>query len=145
MTVRALLFTDVVDSTRMVERIGDARAAEVWAEHDRRARDLLADHHGREIARADGLFLYFDDPASAARYVLAYHHALADLGLTARAGLHVGPVTLRENNLRDIARGAINTEVEGLAVPVTARIMALAGGGQTLLTAAARDAIGGKV
>ena len=95
MTVRALLFTDVVDSTRMVERLGDTCAAEVWAEHDRRARDLLAHHHGREISRADGFFLLFDDPADAARYALAYHEALADLALTARAGLHVGAVTLR--------------------------------------------------
>jgi class 3 adenylate cyclase len=59
MTVRALLFTDVVDSTRLVERLGDARAAEVWASHDRRARDLVAQHHGREIGRADGVFLLF--------------------------------------------------------------------------------------
>ena len=141
MTVRALLFTDVVGSTRMVERLGDTRAAEVWAVHDRRARDLLAQHRGREIGRADGLFLLFDNPADAARYALGYHHALADLALTARVGLHVGPVTLRENTPAYIALGAISTEVEGLAMPVTARVMALARGGQTLLTAAAREVL----
>jgi predicted ATPase/class 3 adenylate cyclase/Tfp pilus assembly protein PilF len=141
MTERALLFTDVVDSTRLAERLGDARAAEVWASHDRRARDLLARYKGREIGRADGFFLLFDDPADAARYALAYHHALADLALTARVGLHVGAVTLRENTPADIARGAISTEVEGLATPVTARLVSLARGGQTLLTAAARQAL----
>ena len=145
MTMRALLFTDVVDSTRLVERLGDARAAEVWASHDRRARDLVARHHGREIGRADGFFLLFDDPADAARYALAYHHALADLALTARVGIHVGPVTLRENPREDIARGAMSTEVEGLATPLTARVMALARGGQTLLTAAARQALAGQL
>jgi predicted ATPase/class 3 adenylate cyclase/Tfp pilus assembly protein PilF len=137
----ALLFTDVVDSTRLVERLGDARAAEVWAEHDRRARDLLARHRGREIGRADGFFLLFDDPTEAARYALAYHQALADLALSARAGLHVGPVTLRENTAEDIARGARSTEVEGLATPLTARVMALAGPRQTLLSRAAREAL----
>src|SRR5207247_4360522 len=99
---RALLFTDVVDSTRLGERLGDARAAEIWAAHDRRARDLLARHHGREIGRADGLFLLFDDPVDAARYALAYHEALADLAGTARVGLHAGPVSLRENTPEDI-------------------------------------------
>ena len=143
MTLRALLFTDVVDSTRRAERLGDARAAEVRAEHDGRARDLLADHRGCEIGRADGLFLLFDDPERAARYALGYRRALADLGLTARAGLHVGPVTLRENTIRDVARGAIKTQVEGLAVPVAARVTALARGGQTPLTPVARDALGG--
>src|SRR5258705_4224363 len=145
MTERPLLFPDVVDSTRLVERLGDARAAEVWAAHDRRGRDLIARHHGREIGRADGFFLLFDNPADAARYALAYHHVLGDLALTARVGLHVGSVTLRENAPEDIARGAIKTEVEGLAVPLTARVMALARAGQTLLTAAARGALAGNL
>ncbi len=141
MTERALLFTDVVDSTRLVERLGDARAAEVWAAHDRRARDLLARHHGREIGRADGLFLLFDEAADAARFALAYHEAIADLGLHARAGIHVGPVTLRENTPEEIARGAGSTEVDGLATSLTARLMALARGGQTLMSAPARAAL----
>src|SRR5215831_18004319 len=90
MSARALLFTDVVDSTRVAEHLGDVRAAEAWVEHDRQARDLLARHHGREIGRADGFFLLFDDPPEAAKYALAYHRALASLPLKARAGLHVG-------------------------------------------------------
>ena len=70
MTERTLLFTDVVDSTRLVERLGDARAAEVWAAHDRRGRDLIARHRGREIGRADGFFVLFEEPAEAACYAL---------------------------------------------------------------------------
>ena len=97
MAVQTLLFTDVVDSTLLVERLGDARAAQVWALHDRRARDLLARHHGREIDRTDGFFLLFDAPLDAACYALDYQQAVAELGLSARAGVHVGPVTLREN------------------------------------------------
>ncbi len=141
-TQRGLLFTDVVDSTLLVERLGDERSAEAWAAHDRSARDLLAQHCGREIDRTDGFFLLFDDPADAARFALAYHEALAKIALHARAGLHVGPVTLHENVPDDIARGAKQTEVEGLAKPLAARVMALACGGQTLLTAAARTALG---
>ncbi len=142
MTEHALLFTDVVDSTLIVERLGDARAAELWAEHDRRARRLLADHHGREIDRTDGFFLLFDDVTDAARYALAYQGAVAGLELGARVGLHVGRVTLRENDAQDVARGAKRFEVEGLAKPFAARVMALARGGQTLLSEAARAALG---
>ncbi|MBC7480519.1 MAG: tetratricopeptide repeat protein [Rhizobacter sp.] len=137
-----LVFTDVVDSTLLVERLGDERAAQVWAAHDRCARDLLALHAGREIDRTDGFFLLFDAVADAARYAMAYHEALAGLELSARVGLHVGPVTQRENPAHDVARGAKRIEVEGLAKPFAARIMALARGGQTLLSAAARAALG---
>ena len=141
MTHRALLFTDLIDSTALVERAGDARAAELWAEHDRRARALLAQHSGREIDRADGFFLLFDAADDAAQYAVAYHQAMAELSLSARVGLHVGTVTLRDNDPADVARGAKPIEVEGLAKPFAARIMSLARGGQTLLSAAARSAL----
>ncbi|HEY2558895.1 MAG TPA: tetratricopeptide repeat protein [Caldimonas sp.] len=138
----ALLFTDLVDSTAVVERLGDARAASVLAEHDRRARALLARHGGREIDHSDGFFLLFDSAPQAAAFALAYHEALATLDLRARAGLHVGTVTLRENAADEVARGAKPVEVEGIAKPLAARVMSLARGGQTLLTAAAQAAIG---
>ena len=79
MSIRTLLFTDVVESTRLVERVGDARAAELWSTHDRRSRALLAQHRGREIDRTDGFFLLFEEPLDAARYALGYHQTVADL------------------------------------------------------------------
>jgi predicted ATPase/class 3 adenylate cyclase/Tfp pilus assembly protein PilF len=143
MTTHALVFTDLVDSTKLVERLGDERAAQTWAEHDRRARELLAEHGGREIDRSDGFFLLFDEALAAARFALDYHAAMAALDLSARIGIHVGAVTLRDNAPADIARGAKRVEVEGLAKPYAARIMALARGGQTLLSTRAREALGG--
>jgi predicted ATPase/class 3 adenylate cyclase len=143
MTPHALLLTDLVDSTLLGERLGHVRAAALWAEHDRCARDLLARHHGREIDRTDGFLLIFEDVADAARFALAYHRALAELDLSARAGLHVGPIILRENAPEDVARGARRIDADGLPIPVVARVMALARGRQTLLTAAARTALGG--
>jgi len=142
MVDHALLFTDLVDSTAAVERLGDARAASVFAEHDRSARVLLARHGGREIDHSDGFFLLFADVVAAASFALAYHEALTGLGLSSRAGLHVGPVTLRENAPDEVARGAKPVEVEGIAKPLAARVMSLARGGQTLLTQAARSALG---
>ena len=142
MSAHALLFTDLVDSTAVVERLGDARAARVLAEHDHRARALLSQYGGREIDHSDGFFLLFADVVAAASFALAYHEALAALDLSARAGLHVGPVTLRENAPEEVARGAKPIEVEGIAKPLAARVMSLARGGQTLLTQAALTALG---
>src|SRR5690606_12037168 len=84
----ALLFADIVDSTLTTQRLGDERAAALWTEHDRCARNLLRHHRGREMARADGFLLLFSTAADAARYALDYHAQIAELGLAARAGLH---------------------------------------------------------
>ncbi len=142
--LRALLLTDVVDSTKLAERLGDSAMAEAWAQHDRAARDLLPQWRGREIDKTDGMLLLFESAADAVGYALAYHRALATLPtpLVARAGLHVGAVILRENDEADVARGAKPLEVEGLAKPVAARVMSIARGGQTLLSAEAREDLG---
>jgi len=142
--IRALLLTDVVDSTKLAESIGDEAMAGVWATHDRVARDLMQSHRGREIDKTDGMLLLFETAADAVSCAMAYHEALAGLEvqLKARAGLHVGTVILRENSAEDVALGAKPLEVEGLAKPTAARVMSLARGGQTLLTAEAREDLG---
>jgi predicted ATPase/class 3 adenylate cyclase len=141
---RALLLTDVVDSTRLSEELGDDVMAGVWAAHDRVARALLPAWRGLEIDKTDGMLLLFDTAGDAVSYALAYHRALAALSvpLRARAGLHVGPVVLRENDAADVARGAKPLEVDGLAKPTAARVMSIARPGQTLLTVEARDDLG---
>jgi len=142
--IRALLLTDVVDSTRLSEQLGDTAMAAAWEAHDRVARQLLPVWRGREIDKTDGMLLLFAEASDAASYALAYHRALATLKvpLLARAGLHVGAVVLRENSAEDIARGAKPLEVDGLAKPTAARVMSLAQAGQTLLTAEAREDLG---
>src|SRR5258708_3733605 len=142
--VRALLLTDVVDSTQLSERLGEAELTALWAAHDRLARDLLAVRRGREIDKTDGMLLLFEAAADAVAYAMEYQRAVAKLNppLKARAGVHVGPVILRENSRSDVARGAKPLEVEGAAKAVAARVMAIASGGQTLLSADARNALG---
>ena len=141
MGASTLLFADLVDSTALVQQLGDASAAQLWADHDRRSRQLLARHNGHEIDRSDGFFLLFDRPEDAARFALHYHRLVGELGLAARVGMHHGSVTLRRNLPDEVARGAKPIEVEGLAKPVAARIMALAGGGHSLLSADAAAAL----
>ncbi|HET7365869.1 MAG TPA: tetratricopeptide repeat protein [Burkholderiales bacterium] len=141
--VRALLITDVVDSTRLSATLGDAATARLWAAHDRLARDLLRDTGGREIDKSDGMLLLFDTASAAVRYAFAYHGALRTLEvpIKARAALHVGPIVLRENSAADVALGAKPLEVDGIAKAVAARVMATAQGGQTLLTSEAGAAL----
>ena len=141
MNLHTLVFTDVVDSTAWAARLGDERAAAMWAEHDHGARALLAAHGGLEIDRSDGFFLLFGAMPAAADFARGYHRLLGELGGTARVGIHHGAVTLRHNPAGEVARGAKPIEVDGLAKPLAARIMSLARGGQTLISRSAREAL----
>jgi len=141
--LRALLMTDLVDSTAMVRELGDLRAAEILARIDRQTRDIVGRIGGLEIDRTDGFLHIFERPVSAVLAALEIHRALAEISrdfdrpLAVRAGVHLGEVVLRENTAEDIELGAKATELDGLAKPVAARIMSLALAGQTLLSAEA--------
>ena len=141
--IKTVVVTDLVDSTALLEKLGDERASLVFARCDRAARSRLAAFGGREIDKTDGFLLLFDRPIDACRYVLTYHKDLAELSadlglqLQARGGIHLGEVLLRENSPDDVAAGAKPIEVEGLAKPTASRLAALAQGRQTLLTRSA--------
>ena len=136
----ALLMTDLVDSTALTERMGEDASAALWLIHDRIARDLLRQSSGREVDRTDGFFFLFDSVDDAVAHALAYQRAVRDLDppLSARAGVHYGPILFRENVEADVTRGAKRFETDGIAIATVARVMSTAQGGQTLLTASAR-------
>jgi predicted ATPase/class 3 adenylate cyclase len=136
---RTLLLTDVVGSTELTRRLGDAEAGRWWATNDRIAREQLRRWHGREIDRTDGMLMLFEHSDDALQCALAYHEALAQAGapFQARAGIHRGAVMLIENHVDDVAQGAKPLDVEGLALATVARVMSCAQGGQTLASAEA--------
>ncbi len=141
---QTLLLTDLVDSTRLNETLGDAAMAPLWQAHDVVARQLMATWRGREIARSDGFLVLFESVGDGVGFAAAYHASLRSLDsrLMARVGIHTGPVSLRENSELDRLRGAPVFEVDGVALPIAARVMATCTGGQTLLTEPAVAALG---
>ncbi len=141
---RVLLFTDVEGSTQLTEQLGDVTASALWSEHDRIARNLMRVWNGREIDKSDGFLLLFDQVEDAVRFAMAMHHALSELSppLRSRAGIHCGDMVARQNTVEDINLGAKPLELDGVAKAVASRIMSIARGGQTLLSAPARAALG---
>src|SRR6478736_2415160 len=146
--VRTLLLTDLCDSTLLVERLGDAPAAELFRAHDRLVLELQQRWRGRLIDRSDGLLLLFERPVDGLGFALDYARGLRELAerpelqkhklnLQARAGLHVGEVLTWLNSEAAVQAGAKPLEVEGLAKPLAGRLMTLARPGQILLSATA--------
>ena len=129
-TLATVLFTDIVESTQRAEALGDHRWREVLDAHDALVRAELAAHGGREVNRSgDGFLATFDGPVRAIRCAQAIVAGVANLDLAVRAGLHTGECERRGGDLA------------GLAVHIGARVSALAGPGEVLVSSTVKDLV----
>ena len=127
-----VLFTDIVDSTKRAAEIGDEKWKRLLADHHTRTREELERHRGREVdTTGDGFFATFDGPARAVRCAQAIQASVREIGLEVRAGVHTGEVEL------------VGDGVQGLAVHVGARVGALAGPSEVLVSSTVKDLVGG--
>jgi class 3 adenylate cyclase len=127
-----ILFTDVVDSTATAERLGDTRWRKVLADQADRVRLNLAAFRGREIKdTGDGFLAIFDGTARAVRCAAVIRDSVAELGIQIRAGIHTGEVEIVPNDVR------------GVAVHTAARILALAGPGEILVSGTTHELVAG--
>jgi class 3 adenylate cyclase len=127
-----LLFTDIVGSTAIADRLGDAAWQDLLALHNRAVRRELDRHRGREITTTgDGFLATFDGAARAVRCAAAICSAVKELDLQVRTGIHTGEVELIAGNVR------------GVAVHAAARIAALAEPSEVLVSATTHDLLGG--
>ena len=126
------LFTDIVGSTGKLIQMGDQAWRKALDQHDAIAGPLVKQFRGRIVKNTgDGLLAVFDGPVRALHCALALVQALDGIGLPIRAGLHVGEVVNR------------GEDVTGIAVNIAARVMDKAGAGEVLTTRTLRDLTGG--
>jgi pimeloyl-ACP methyl ester carboxylesterase len=127
-----VLFTDIVGSTARAEQLGDQRWRGLLDAHHATVRRELAHSRGREIkSLGDGFLAVFDGPARAIRCAAGITEAVRALGIEVRTGLHTGEVELAEDDVR------------GIAVHIAARVAALAGAGEVLVSRTVRDLVAG--
>ncbi len=127
-----VLFTDVVGSTRRLSELGDASWRDLVERHHDLVRRTLTRYRGTEIDTAgDGFFATFDGPARAIRCARAIQAEIAELGMSARAGVHTGECEI------------IDGKPGGLAIVVGARISAAAGAGEVLVSGTVKDLVSG--
>jgi class 3 adenylate cyclase len=122
--VATLLFTDIVDSTGQLQRVGDRRWREILLQHNERVRATLDRFRGEEVSTTgDGFLAAFDSARRAVRCAVAIQSAVEELGISIRAGVHTGEVEFVAGNVR------------GLAVHMAARVMAVARAGEVTVSA----------
>jgi len=127
-----VLFTDIVDSTRLATELGDRGWRDLLEQHHELIRRELRRFGGREIDTAgDGFFAAFDAPARAVGCALTIASVMPELGLHIRAGVHSGEVEEAGGKLR------------GIAVHIGARVGASAVADEVLTSATVRDLVAG--
>ena len=125
---RTFLFTDIVESTKLAEALGEAKWEKLLAWHDRTLRELLTETGGEVIKQTgDGFFAAFESPGAAVEAAVAVQRSLAEhdgISPDVRIGLHAGEAFSKDE-----------TDFGGQGVHAAARIGALAGAGEIVASA----------
>ena len=127
-----VMFTDIVGSTERAAALGDARWRELLGRHDELMRAELERHRGREVkTMGDGFLATFDGPARGIRCARAIADQVRSLDIELRVGLHTGECEL------------IGDDIAGMAVNIGARIGALAGAHEVVVSSTVKDLVVG--
>ena len=127
-----VVFTDIVDSTSTAAALGDRQWRELLQRHRRSSAEALGRFGGRLVKdTGDGLLATFDGPARAIRCARAILDAGESQGLRVRAGVHTGEVEV------------IDDDIGGMAVNIAARVSALAGPSEVLVSRTVKDLVAG--
>ena len=130
-----IVFTDIVGSTERAAALGDGRWRDLLDNHDTVIRHELERYGGREVNTAgDGFVATFTSPSAAIACADAIVEAVRALGIEVRVGIHAGEVEMR---------GVLKDDVAGLAVHICARVAALAGATEVLVSSTVRDIVAG--
>lgn len=127
-----VLFTDIVGSTAHAASMGDRAWRALLDDHDAMVRRQLDRFAGSEIdTTGDGFLASFHGPAQAIRCAVSIRNGAGQLGIGIRAGVHTGEVELRGQG------------IGGIAVHIGARVSALAGDGEVLVSSTVKDLVVG--
>ena len=127
-----VLFTDICGSTQRAAELGDAAWRELLVRHDAIVREHVERFGGRVVkSLGDGVLATFDGPARGVRCARMLCEAVRDLGIEIRAGLHTGELEV------------FGDDVGGMAVHLGARVSALAGPGEVLVSSTVKDLVVG--
>jgi class 3 adenylate cyclase len=120
-----VMFTDIVGSTDRAAHLGDGSWRDLLDRHDQRVRTQIGRFRGREVNTAgDGFVATFDSPSRAIECARAIRDSLQPLDIEVRAGIHTGEIEIRGD------------DIAGMAVHIGARVSALAGSGEILVSGA---------
>jgi class 3 adenylate cyclase len=131
-TIVTIVFTDIVESTAVLHRMGDRAWRELLLTHHARLREHLNEYRGRQVkTTGDGVLAVFDNPSRAVRCAEAMTRSARTIGLAIRVGVHTGEVEF------------IGEDARGLAVHTAARVMSLGAPDEVIVSSTTHDLLEG--
>jgi class 3 adenylate cyclase/pimeloyl-ACP methyl ester carboxylesterase len=130
-----IVFSDIVSSTALVTKLGDAAARDIFLQHDKIVRHQIVKHGGRELQNlGDGFMLSFESASAAIKCACNIQKEISKnlVSIKVRMGINAGEVVRREGK-----------HPFGQAVVVASRIAAKAKGGQILVSDVTRQLASG--
>lgn len=126
----AIIFTDIVNSTSLGHRLGNEQMGLLRHTHFNRARSLIDKLYGYEIkTNGDEFMVAFHTAVDALDFALELQGDTGDERICIRAGIHVGPVSIEEQ------------DAQGATVSYAARVMSIAKDGGVVLSSEAKNHI----
>jgi class 3 adenylate cyclase len=130
--LKTVLFTDIVESTKTAQRVGDRDWGTILDRHDTIVRSEINRFRGVEVkTTGDGFLAAFDGPARAVHCAVALRDRVGAEGLSVRAGVHTGECVERGDDLA------------GIAVHIAARVMSAAHPDEVLVSRTVTDLVAG--
>ena len=127
-----VVFTDIVDSTKLAADMGDTKWSDLLEEHHKKIRHELEVFRGHEVkTTGDGFHATFDGPGRAVQCADAIRESTRELGLNLRIGIHTGECEIRGDSL------------EGLAIHMAARVAGMASAGDIVVSRTVKDLVAG--
>jgi class 3 adenylate cyclase/pimeloyl-ACP methyl ester carboxylesterase len=127
-----VLFTDIVDSTAIASRVGDAAWRQMLDAHDELVAEVVQIHGGRRVkSTGDGVLATFESPSRAIECACSLRDRVPRVGLELRVGLHTGEIEIRGD------------DVGGIAVHIASRVETCARPGEVVVSRTLRDLVVG--
>lgn len=132
----AIVMTDIIGSTKFVQKHGASVAAQWFSIHDKITMSLIYEYGGQFIDASDGMLCYFASVGDAIAFGFAYKKKLRQkkFPFRSRLGIHWADMIITKTNQKLVKGGAKRMNIEGIGKNVCARIMSICGPEQILLS-----------
>ena len=135
----AIVLTDIIGSTKFVQKNGSYIAAKWFGLHDRYVMNFIARHNGQLVDASDGHLMYFSSVQDAIAFGFDYKNFLKKkkIPFQSRVGIHWAKMLIVKSEEHMVRAGGKRINLEGIGKNIAARTMSICGPNQILLSKSA--------